>query len=120
MTPALNFIGFSHFPGITLAIPVSFLRKVEFENELAAAMAFEIATLMNRTLAKKLDSSNNRDLYGKNSVFNLDQTTRNEAINLATSLLYGRISTREGWRQFLNAIRPIMCRRPLPIYFKSK
>ena len=83
---------FFSFPGVTLSIPMSFLKKVEFENELAAALAYEIANVMDRFLAQKVEaklSSGELELFGKDSVFGLNDQNRSTSIKLATSLLYG-------------------------------
>jgi predicted Zn-dependent protease len=82
---------FFSFPGTTLSVPISFLKKVEFENELAAALAFEMANIMNRFLAKKVEKQvllgNRPQLFSKESVFNLTKEDRGDSIRLATNLL---------------------------------
>ncbi len=83
-----NLARFFSFPGTTISIPLSFLKEVEYENQLAAAIAFEIANVMNRHLAKKMDQTENRELFGEKSLFSLDRTARQESIEIGTRLLY--------------------------------
>jgi predicted Zn-dependent protease len=83
---------FFGFPGIMISVPQSFLRKVEFENELAAAVAFEIANVMNRFLAEKVEAqrlAGNEVHFGDLSVFRLNRQERLSSIKLATELMYG-------------------------------
>ena len=87
-----KFQRFFSFPGATLSIPISFLRKVEFENELAAAIAFEIANLLERFLVKKVETKQNSleklELFGSDSVFGLSDQNYKILIKRATALLY--------------------------------
>jgi predicted Zn-dependent protease len=76
------------FPGTTISIPLSLLKNIAYENELAAVFAFELANVMNRHLAKKMDQTQNAELFGENSVFGLDRNQRQESILLGTRLLY--------------------------------
>lgn len=76
------------FPGTTLSIPSSLLHEVEYENELAALLAYELANVMNRHLAKKMEATVNPVLFGPGSVFDLDRPQRLASIRLATKLLY--------------------------------
>lgn len=83
---------FFSFPGITLSVPFSFLKKVEFENELAAALSFELANVLNRFLAKKVEvqmiAQHPLELFSKNSVFNLSKSERSLSIKLGSKLIY--------------------------------
>ena len=81
---------FFSFPGTVLSIPQSFLKKVEFENELAAALAFEMANVIKRTLANRVENNNlvKPVLFGPGSFFDLERDERTESIELAVKLLY--------------------------------
>ena len=84
--PGLSF--FFSFPGTTLSVPLGFLRVVEYENELAGAIAFEIANVMNRHLAKKMDHESTFEMFGPRGLFAFDRSERLESIELGTRLLY--------------------------------
>jgi hypothetical protein len=79
------------FPAMTVYVPQSFLKKVRFENELAAGLALEVAEIMNRTLAKKVEKDESLGIkpviFGTPSVFDLTLEERKLSINLATELL---------------------------------
>jgi hypothetical protein len=79
---------FFSFPGTTISVPVSFLKTVDYENELAAAMAFELANVINRHLAKKVDEDAHPTLWGTGNVFDLDRPERVESIDQGERLLY--------------------------------
>lgn len=81
---------FFSFPGTLISIPASFLRKVEFENELAAAISFELSTVMKRTLASQVDANPEQTpiLFGTKSIFNLNALNREPVISLGMKLLY--------------------------------
>ena len=85
-----NLARFFSFPGTTLSIPFSFLKKVKFENELAAAIAFELSNIMKRTLATRVEqmAPEKPVLFGVTSIFDLDQDERKESIWLGVKLLY--------------------------------
>jgi hypothetical protein len=78
------------FPGTFLSLPLSWLRKVEFENQLAALVAYELAGVMNRHLAERVEKvqQGGAILFGKNSVFLLQTSERLESIRSGTDLLY--------------------------------
>jgi hypothetical protein len=79
------------FPGMTLSVPQSFLKKVQFENELAAGLALEVAEVINRTLAMKVEKDETLGIkpviFGQPSVFDLTREERTLSIKLATALL---------------------------------
>jgi hypothetical protein len=85
--------GFS-FPGTLISIPYSLLKKVEFENELAAFISYELANVINRHLANRVEADKKYDLkrpvilFGEGSVFDLDQSERAQSIKLGTQMLY--------------------------------
>ena len=83
-----NLTHFYSFPGTTISIPLSFLKSVDYENELAAVIAFELANVMNRHLAKKMEKTESRELFGPSGLFVLDRSERLESIQLGTHLLY--------------------------------
>jgi predicted Zn-dependent protease len=76
------------FPGTVVSIPQSFLRKVQYENELAAGIAFELANILGRHLARKMESGLSPILFGDGSIFELDRGERAESIQTGTKLLY--------------------------------
>jgi predicted Zn-dependent protease len=81
---------FFSFPGTVISVPKSFLIKVQFENELAAALSFELAKVMKRTLANRVEKTELSApiLFGKGSVFDLESEERAESIELGVKLLY--------------------------------
>ncbi|NDF14604.1 hypothetical protein EB061_04695 [bacterium] len=77
------------FPGTFVSLPRSFVRKVGFENELAAMVAYELGSVMNRHLAARVESQkSDLPLFGENSVFLLNQEERIQSIRSGTDLLY--------------------------------
>lgn len=76
------------FPGTVVSIPDSFLKKVEYENELAAGIAFELANVLSRHLARKMEAGTSPILFGDGSIFELDRGERAESIALGTKMLY--------------------------------
>jgi predicted Zn-dependent protease len=76
------------FPGTTISVPVSILKKIDYENELAALLAFELASVINRHLAKTMETTPNPIIFGVGSVFDLDRQERADSIRVATRLLY--------------------------------
>jgi hypothetical protein len=85
---------FFSFPGTAVSIPLTFLKKVEFENELAAAIAFELAGVIERHLAYRLEglaakgSPGEIRLFGPESVFTLKPEERIRSIRIGTRLLH--------------------------------
>jgi len=81
------------FPGTFVSIPLSFLKQVEFENELAALISYELAHVINRHLANRVESGSEQKqpkilIFGDASVFDLDQSERARSIKVGTELLY--------------------------------
>lgn len=77
------------FPGTLIVVPRSVLEKVEYENELAAGLAFELANVFNRHLAHKVENKTSfHVLFGEGSVFELDRSERAESIDRGTKYLY--------------------------------
>jgi hypothetical protein len=77
------------FPGTFVSLPVGFLRKVAFENELAAMIAYELGSVMNRHLAARVEAGKGATaLFGQYSVFLLQQPERAQSIRSGTDLLY--------------------------------
>jgi predicted Zn-dependent protease len=70
------------FPGTLVSLPLGFLRKVEYENELAASLAYELAHVINRHLSNRVFSG------GDASVFDWDRDERARSIKVGTELLY--------------------------------
>lgn len=85
----LNPEKFFAFPGTKIYLPFTFLKTVEFENELAAAIAFQLAQVTLRYGVKRLE---NEELpwswQGGYSVFKLNQDEKREVIALAVQILY--------------------------------
>ncbi len=86
---------FFSFPGTTVSVPLGFLKKVEFENELAAAIAFELGGIIERHLANRLEAteggtgaSREVPLFGPESVFALTSEERIRSIRIGTRLLH--------------------------------
>ncbi len=81
------------FPGTLVSIPLGFLRRVEFENELAADLAYELAHVINRHLSNRVFGSGDVAqvkvaLFGDASVFEWDRDERARSIKVGTELLY--------------------------------
>ena len=88
---------FFSFPGTTISIPLSYLQSVQYENELAAGIAFELGNILKRHLAKKMEKDYLKEsegiakktvLFGVGSVFDLDSEERKESIQLGMRMLY--------------------------------
>ncbi len=87
---------FFSFPGTTISVPLSYLMTVEYENELAAGIAFELGNIVNRHLAKKVEvltsgpegSQKKLVLFGPGSVFSLSPSDRKESVKLGLKILY--------------------------------
>lgn len=77
------------FPGTLVVIPLSLVKKVQFENELAAIIALELANVVNRHLANRITSQADTHpiLFGEGSVFDWDRGERSSSIKLAVKLL---------------------------------
>jgi predicted Zn-dependent protease len=77
------------FPGTLIVIPLSLVQKVQFENELAAMLALEIAHIINRHLVNHIEelSGAHPTIFGEGSVFEYDKIERTSSINLAVKLL---------------------------------
>jgi len=82
---------FFPFPGTTIWLPESFLIQVQYENELAAALTWSIAQVIERTLSKKLEieyqARREPILVGPGSVFNLEREEQVPVIATAVRLL---------------------------------
>jgi predicted Zn-dependent protease len=81
------------FPGTLVSLPLGFLRKVEFENELAADLAYELAHVINRHLSNRVFANEEAspgqiNLFGSASVFEWDRDERARSIKTGTELLY--------------------------------
>ncbi len=81
------------FPGTLVSIPLGFLRKVEFENELAAVIALELGHVVNRHLSNRVASDEDAvpgkvALFGEESVFEWGRDERERSIKVGTELLY--------------------------------
>jgi hypothetical protein len=82
------------FPGALISLPDSWLRRVDYENELAAALAYQMAHLVRRSLAIHVEEQALRPvpvpplLFGLESVFEFHREERASAIRLAVRMLY--------------------------------
>jgi predicted Zn-dependent protease len=76
------------FPGVVIFIPKSILHLINFENELAALIALELAQIERRDLAQEMDKNESPILFGDLSIFHFSQKSRSEAIELGTKLMY--------------------------------
>jgi len=81
------------FPGVVISIPHSFLGTINFENELAAVIALELALVERRELAiemEKMETEKNGRpiIFGEQSIFNFSEKSRAAAISLGTKLMY--------------------------------
>lgn len=76
------------FPGTFVSLPLGFVKRVAFENELAAMVAYELGSVMNRHLAARVEAGREVVLFGQNSVFFLRQPERAQSIRSGTDLLY--------------------------------
>ncbi|MBC7395876.1 MAG: hypothetical protein H7333_00410 [Bdellovibrionales bacterium] len=81
---------FFSFPGTFISIPQSFLKQVEFENELAAAISYELANVLNRYLAAKVENlgASPPVLFGPKNLFDLNNAERAQSIKRGIRLLY--------------------------------
>jgi predicted Zn-dependent protease len=76
------------FPGTTISVPWSQLQIVEYENEIAAGLAFELSNVIKRHLAQKIQRGKVNLMLGEGSVFELDREEREASIQLGTRMLY--------------------------------
>lgn len=76
------------FPGVVIFIPKSILYQINFENELAALIALELAQIERRDLAQEMDKNERPILFGDLSIFHFSQKARGESIELGTKLMY--------------------------------
>ena len=76
------------FPGVVISIPKSILYQINFENELAAVIALELAQIERRDLAQEMDKNMTPILFGELSLFRFSQQARGESIELGTKLMY--------------------------------
>ncbi len=76
------------FPGVVISIPKSILHLINFENELAALIALELAQIEHRDLAQEMDKNENPILFGDLSIFHFSQKARGDSIDLGTKLMY--------------------------------
>jgi predicted Zn-dependent protease len=85
---------FFAFPGNLVSIPLSFLRTVEFENELAAAISYELAQVMDRHLASHVEAITEKgqaaqiEIFGSRSIFVMSPEERSQSIKRGSSVLY--------------------------------
>ncbi len=82
------------FPGALISLPDVWVRSVEYENELAAVLAYQMAHLVRRSLAIHVEEQALRPvpvppvLFGSGSVFEFHREERASAIRLAVRMLY--------------------------------
>ncbi|MBU6153169.1 MAG: M48 family metalloprotease [Bdellovibrionales bacterium] len=81
------------FPGTLVSLPLGFLRQVDYENELAAGIAYELGHVINRHLANRIFSGGDQNpnqvaMFGDSSVFEWDRDERARSIKVGTELLY--------------------------------
>ena len=82
------------FPGALISFPDTWVRSVEYENELAGALAYQMSNLVLRSLAIHVEEQALRPvpvpplLFGSGSVFEFHREERASAIRLAVRMLY--------------------------------
>jgi len=76
------------FPGVLISIPKSFLNKVNFENELAALLSYQLALIKKRELALSLEKDSSRPLFGDRSVFRFSREAIATSIEWGTRMMY--------------------------------
>lgn len=77
------------FPGILISIPRSILKSIEFENELAALIALELAHLDRRWLAIALDrQSDSTSPQSFQDLFRFSKVEFQESIGLGIRMMY--------------------------------
>lgn len=81
------------FPGINVYLCVNVLKKLEYENEVAAAIAFELGHILGRSLLSQLEKENNSvpkelEISGEESFFEFPMESHLVAIKHAVKLLY--------------------------------
>ena len=83
------------FPGALISLPDTWVRSVDYENELAAVIAYQMAHLVRRSLAIHVEEQALSPvplppvLFGAGSVFEFHREERSSAIRLAVRMLYG-------------------------------
>ena len=82
------------FPGSLISLPDTWVRRVDYENELAAVIAYQMAHLVRRSLAIHVEEQALHAvpippvLFGSGSVFEFHREERASAIRLAVKMLY--------------------------------
>lgn len=74
-------------PGPRVYVSATLLKTLKFENELAAAVAFELGHVRARTLIKRL-SNGNEALFGAGAVFDFTDVENLAALEPAMEMLY--------------------------------
>lgn len=94
-------------PGIRVYLSLGFLKSVEYETVLAAAIAFELAHVRERHVISHLENSLNRediDFFGPRGVLHFSDKEQIKAIQTAIKLLYDANYDPRGliqlWEQF--------------------
>jgi hypothetical protein len=76
------------FPGVMISVPRTFLGKVNFENELAALISYQLALIRNRELARALEKDASRPLTGDRGVFRFSVDAILASIEAGTRMMY--------------------------------
>jgi predicted Zn-dependent protease len=76
------------FPGILIWIPRSFLDRVNFENELAALVAYQLALVKNRELAKAIERDPVRAADWSKGGFDFSRDAIAASIELGIRMMY--------------------------------
>lgn len=80
------------FPGTLISVPISFLKEVEYENELAGFLAFEMGNVVNRHLAIRVEAARDRGaklaIFGPGGLFDWLPGERAQSIGSATEMVY--------------------------------
>lgn len=78
------------FPGTRIYVPAGFIQEVRYENELAAALAFELAQVALRTTTKYMEGATTllTPWEGEASIFHLKKEDSTAVIELASQILY--------------------------------
>ena len=76
------------FPGVMISVPRSFLGKVNFENELAALISYQLSLIRNRELARVLEKDASRPLTGDRGVFHFSGDAIVASIEAGTRMMY--------------------------------
>lgn len=86
-------------PGVCVLLSLDFLQNLEFENELAAAIAIQLGHIINHHLFSKLDRKYNSqsitrekvdqsDFLGQHGIFNFSEAEKIQAFRSAADILY--------------------------------